>query len=464
MRSIDEGTNMRKPAIGLLATAGFGVAILLLLSMAFLVRGYLRQFQVVGDAVRHTNDVIERLNDTTSSLGDLRPAERSFLATRNPVYRAQFEEDVRAVRDGYRQAQSLTRDNPPQRERAARLLVLADKAIAYATADLVTAETRRPRLAGAPRDEQRETVRELIAMTHQMIAEENQLLNLRRSTARSALRRTTTSVLLAMALALALVMLSTWATVANISRRKHAQREQERLQQLLDLQAAREVNAQFQERIIAVLGHDLRNPLTAILMGSHALSQSPSEETKAILVRRILSSAQRMRRMIDQLLDFTRSRHAGIRVAPAPTDIACVVRRVLDELEMANPKRALRLNVDGVTMGEWDADRLEQVISNLAGNAIRYGDAATEIDVALKGGAEQITIAVHNSGAPIAPELLPLIFDPFRRGTNHGTDGLGLGLFITREIVQAHGGTIAVASTPTDGTTFSVVLPRHASV
>jgi len=297
-----------------------------------------------------------------------------------------------------------------------------------------------------------------------MIAEENQLLNLRRSTARSALRRTTTSVLLAMALALALVMLSTWATVANISRRKHAQREQERLQQLLDLQAAREVNAQFQERIIAVLGHDLRNPLTAILMGSHALSQSPSEETKAILVRRILSSAQRMRRMIDQLLDFTRSRHAGIRVAPAPTDIACVVRRVLDELEMANPKRALRLNVDGVTMGEWDADRLEQVISNLAGNAIRYGDAATEIDVALKGGAEQITIAVHNSGAPIAPELLPLIFDPFRRGTNHGTDGLGLGLFITREIVQAHGGTIAVASTPTDGTTFSVVLPRHASV
>jgi signal transduction histidine kinase len=259
-------------------------------------------------------------------------------------------------------------------------------------------------------------------------------------------------------------MFSTWATVANISRRKHAQREQDRLQQLLDLQAAREVNAQFQERIIAVLGHDLRNPLTAVLMGAHALTQSRTEETKAIMVRRILSSTKRMRRMIDQLLDFTRSRHAGIRVAPAPTDIACVVRRVLDELEMANPKRSLRLNVDGATIGEWDADRLEQVISNLAANAIRYGDAATDIDVALIGGAEQITIAVHNCGAPIAPDLLPLIFDPFRRGTNNGAEGLGLGLFITREIVEAHGGTIAVASTPTDGTTFSVVLPRHASI
>ncbi|MCU1282692.1 MAG: Histidine protein kinase AsgD, partial [bacterium] len=228
------------------------------------------------------------------------------------------------------------------------------------------------------------------------------------------------------------------------------------------LQAAREANARFQERFIGILGHDLRNPLTAILMGASALQRYASPATELKVVGRIQSSAERMRRMIEQLLDLTRARHGGgIPVELKSCDVAGVVRRVLDELEMAHPERTLTLDVRGDATGECDGDRLGQVVSNLVGNAIRHGERDGRVDVILEGDGDAVTLTVRNSGAPIAPELLPVMFDPFRRGNASSSGGLGLGLFITQQIVHAHGGTIDVMSSAESGTTFAVRLPRR---
>ena len=445
---------------GLLATAGYATAVVLLVIMAVLVRGYLARLDALGASVRHTNDVIERLNDATSSLLDLRTAERAFLATGNPAYRAQYDDAARAVSERYREVGELTADNPSQHERAARVLALSQKLLRY-TADAVAARAPRDQRRRALRDEERESMRELIALTREMTVEENQLLGERRLQARGALRQTITTVLLALGLALALVIVATWATSTNIARRKRALQEQARLQQLVELQAAREENARLQERFMGILGHDLRNPLSAILMGVTMLQGVLPEGDPRVLAR-IGSSAERMARMIDQLLDLTRSRHGGgIPVEPRPLELADVVRRVVEELELANPDRTLTVGVEGETWGEWDPDRLAQVVSNLVGNAIRHGDGERPVEVRVRGEGGEVALAVHNHGAPIAGELVPILFDPFHRAKGSSPSGLGLGLFIARQIVLAHGGEIGVASTAEEGTTFTVRLPRR---
>jgi signal transduction histidine kinase len=295
-----------------------------------------------------------------------------------------------------------------------------------------------------------------------MTQEENRLLTVRREQARDALRSTSTTVLLALAVALALVIVATWATTANIARRRKALREKEQLQQIVELQASREEDARLRERFNAVLGHDLRNPLSAILMGASTLQRGVLPAAEAKTVTRIQSSAERMGRMIDQLLDLTRVRSGGgIPVDPEPLDLAEVTRQVVDELEMANPQRTLHVDVQSEASGEWDPDRLAQVVSNLVGNAIHHGPTDQPVAVCVSGSAEEVMLAVHNTGEPIPGEFLPVMFDPFSRAEGNSRSGLGLGLFITQQIVLAHRGSIEVVSTAAEGTTFTVTLPRH---
>ena len=138
------------------------------------------------------------------------------------------------------------------------------------------------------------------------------------------------------------------------------------------------------------------------------------------------------------------------------------MRTVVDELQA--PELVIEAG-DDVT-GTWDPDSLEQVVSNLAGNAISHGASGAQVRLALRGESDRVVLSVHNAGPPIPEALRAVLFDPFRRGANDAKSramaGLGLGLFISREIVSAHGGTIAVTSSETEGTTFSVTLPRHA--
>jgi signal transduction histidine kinase len=149
-------------------------------------------------------------------------------------------------------------------------------------------------------------------------------------------------------------------------------------------------------------------------------------------------------------------------LSPEPIDLVPVVRQVLDELEDANPDWVLSFDIKGATVGRWDADRLAQVFSNLVANAIQHGDVAGGVRVSLDGTSPgTLRAEVHNLGV-IADELLPRLFEPLAGGQRRrdGSRGLGLGLYITREVVKAHGGVIAVRSDETSGTTFAFDLPR----
>ncbi|HTR49509.1 MAG TPA: PAS domain S-box protein [Kofleriaceae bacterium] len=241
----------------------------------------------------------------------------------------------------------------------------------------------------------------------------------------------------------------TLATIEDITERRAAERE-------------REEAAEFRERFLAIVSHDLRNPLNAIMLTSQRLAgvrDLPSVIGTGLA--RIRSSANRMAQMIAELLDLTRGRlGGGIPIETTHTDLHEIVRASIDELELANPGRRIALRATGEFDGQYDRERLAQVASNLIGNALHHGGEDGAVEVALVDhGADGIALVVRNGGSPIPVALIPHLFEPFRRGAT--SSGLGLGLYIASEIVHAHRGTIEVTSTASEGTTFTVRLPRE---
>jgi PAS domain S-box-containing protein len=225
--------------------------------------------------------------------------------------------------------------------------------------------------------------------------------------------------------------------------------------------------AAFRERFIGVLAHDLRNPLHAVVLSAGALRrQGDAPASWLRTLGRIAHAADRMERMVGNLLDLVRSHEGGgIPVTRKRTDLAAVVREVVEELEASHPGREIAVSIAGDTCAELDADRMAEVVSNLAGNALAYSPADSAVQVEVSGADGELALAVHNAGAPIPPKTLKTIFAPFRqgdepRGGAPAMRGLGLGLFIVGEIARAHGGTVAVSSTAEEGTTFTVRVPR----
>ena len=200
--------------------------------------------------------------------------------------------------------------------------------------------------------------------------------------------------------------------------------------------AEAERTVRYNEMFAGILGHDLRNPLAAITAGGHYLLRMDAGEKVSKTASRVLSSADRMARMIDQLLDFTRIRVGdGLPLRPASLDLDELCRRVKDEIEAAHADRSVDVVCEGSTVGEWDADRLLQVFSNLISNAIHYGRAGERVRVAVDArDPDVIAVEVHNGGV-VPTEVLPALFAPFRGTNKHQrSKGLGLGLFITQQI------------------------------
>jgi len=232
-----------------------------------------------------------------------------------------------------------------------------------------------------------------------------------------------------------------------------------------DLVAERERVALFQERMLGIVGHDLRSPLSAMNTGFELLDQHAIEvPALARILPRLHTSSRRMTRIINLLLDVTRARlGGGIPIQRRRVDLGELVRSIVDEQGLAYPSTAFELSANGPVEGIWDPDRLEQVIANLLGNAAQYGRPGSPVTLAVSATASTATITVHNTirTEPIATDLLETLFDPFRRGREQAAHarGLGLGLYIVSEIVRAHGGTIT-ATSAASGTDFVVVLPR----
>jgi two-component system sensor histidine kinase/response regulator len=247
------------------------------------------------------------------------------------------------------------------------------------------------------------------------------------------------------------------ATAAGDSIRRGVERLQAENARLAgELTRTREVNGLF----AGILSHDLRNPLGAILMSATVLSRKVADDEIKRALGRILSAGQRMNQMITQLLDFTRVRGAsGLQVERTRSDLVPIFGRAIDELS-GGVARAVTFEHGGDTCGRWDAERLAQVASHLVDNAFRHGAAGGPLRIEIGGGdPARVTVGVTNDGA-IAAELLPGLFEPFPSGALlNRRAGLGLGLFLSREIVVAHGGTLELTS-PGNPTTFLMTLPR----
>ncbi|MEX2178482.1 MAG: sensor histidine kinase [Gemmatimonadaceae bacterium] len=226
---------------------------------------------------------------------------------------------------------------------------------------------------------------------------------------------------------------------------------------------------QTKDRFLAILSHDLRNPLGAIMMSSSfIIERGQLGETDRGLVTRIASSARRMNEMVGDVLDFTRTRFGGdgIPIVRDEMDLQKTLQDVVLEVGTRYPKSIIQVEAGGALSGQWDSARLTQALTNLVCNAVQHGAAATPITVAARGSADDAVISVHNQGPVIPAKDIGQIFKvgvqagtPSANGNGH----LGLGLFIVERIVAAHGGTIDVQSAREEGTTFTVHLPREAA-
>jgi PAS domain S-box-containing protein len=247
----------------------------------------------------------------------------------------------------------------------------------------------------------------------------------------------------------------------DITERKEKEAERERL-----LGELSEANL-LRERLLGIVSHDLKSPLTSLTMTASLLDGEVTGEGAKKIGERILRSAERMKRLICQLLDFASIRaKGGLPVETTPVDLHALCRHAIDELAVAHPRNTISFEATGDCSGAWDGDRLAQVLANLLGNAIQHG-GGSPITVRIVDEKANVAIRVHNEGKPIPPDLLPFIFDPFRQGEELGKTqslSVGLGLHIVQQIVLAHGGQIEVDSRDGEGTTFTIHLPRHPTV
>ncbi len=220
------------------------------------------------------------------------------------------------------------------------------------------------------------------------------------------------------------------------------------------------------EMFTAVLGHDLRTPLSVIMTSAYIVNARSEDPAVRSATQRMVQSSKAMGRMIGDLLDLTRARlGGGIPISLHRNELEGVVRQSMEECTAANPGRVAELVVVGNTEGEFDSDRLAQVTSNLIGNAIKHGDISELVQVRVDGSApHEVTLSVRNRGT-IPADLMPHIFDPFRTRSRgpRSPDGLGLGLYIVREMVGAHGGEVSAESGVDEHTTFTVRVPRQAA-
>lgn len=245
---------------------------------------------------------------------------------------------------------------------------------------------------------------------------------------------------------------------------RSAVRARRRQYQMRDLHQQLSRAVQLSDMFMGILGHDLRTPLGAITMAAEVIIRSTEDPRVLRRAGRVLASADRMARMIEQLLDVARVRQGrGIGLHPAAANLFDIAKQVCQELTDAHPQARIEVSALGDPSGSWDADRLAQVVSNLVGNALEHGSPGEPVTVHVDGGQRaSLRLCVGNAGE-IPEEVIPSLFDPFKRCApfKAGDKGLGLGLFIAQEIARAHGGQISARVV--DGRTiFDVVLPREA--
>jgi signal transduction histidine kinase len=401
--------------------------------------------------IARAREVQTLLGSARSALVDAETGQRGFLLTGRSDYLEPLKSAETSLPADITELKRLTADDPAQQRGAADLERLASarredlrKTVALYQGDQTTAA-----LAIVRSGEGKAIMDDACRVIAEMRARAEILLEERTSKAR---RNFDLAMWIDVGAGLCLVVLGfiLFRINRDIARREELEKA------LLDA-------AHFQEEFIGILGHDLRNPLNAIVMATNRLERGDVPKSRSTTLARIASSTTRMRRMVDQLLDLTQARLGdGVPIRPKPeTDLCAVVTSVVDELRTAHPAAELVVETNGQVMGRWDPDRMAQVVSNVVANAIHYGVGAVAVRVSRADGAAMLE--VHNGGPPIPGDLLPHVFKAFHRRSPEDAPttrrGLGLGLFIAERIVGAHGGRIGVRSADPEGTTFTISLP-----
>ena len=218
---------------------------------------------------------------------------------------------------------------------------------------------------------------------------------------------------------------------------------------------------------LGMLGHDMRSPLQVIQMTTTYLSKLSAGNEVATCAARLSKSTRSIKALLDDLVDFNRTKLGlGISISPGAVDLETAFASEIEQLRVAYPSRAIEVEVTGNVSGVWDINRINQLLGNLVVNALKYGAFTSAIKISLQGLSGEVLFSVHNYGPTIDPSLLAQIFEPLKRGTDRqlvsaSDASMGLGLYIAREIVNAHGGTIAAVSDDNE-TVFTVRLPRLA--
>jgi signal transduction histidine kinase len=227
-------------------------------------------------------------------------------------------------------------------------------------------------------------------------------------------------------------------------------------------------NAQIENErnlLLGMLGHDMRGPLQVIQVTARLLSKADTATDVATAAARLLKSSASLRVLLDDLLDFNRTKLGlGITISPASINLAEAFSAEIEQLRVAHPGRSIDIEVNGDVSGVWDINRLNQLLGNLVVNAIKYGAFSSPVRIVLEGLPAEVRFAVHNNGPKIEHSLLAQIFEPLKRGPDNqfvsGNEGsFGLGLYIAREIAMAHHGDISAKSDENE-TVFTVRLPR----
>ncbi len=228
-------------------------------------------------------------------------------------------------------------------------------------------------------------------------------------------------------------------------------------------------SGETRDRFLAILGHDLRTPLSAISMAGLLLTRSPEDASRNVATgQRLSRSAATMTAMVNDLLEYSRTQLGGkMPIAPQSCDMGEIAQAAINDARLANPECVFELELGKELVGEFDAVRVQQVIMNLLANAAQYRQAHTAVHAALSGNHDSVCVSVCNEGTPILPESLKTIFSAMvqlavgEESAGRPSTSMGLGLFVAREIALAHGGSIDVTSTAQGGTVFSVKLPKH---
>lgn len=433
-----------------------------------------RSFVASLEWVDHTDRVIAKANEVRRRVIDLETAKRGFVITGDRAFLEPYEQGVAALATLYDELRALVSDNPAQVRRVGEIEAREKTWRFYAQEmiDLREHGGDYPSLARTRRG--KEQMDELRALFAEFLSVEQ---SLRDERSRSAQRDATGTIVVVGCLLLlgtSLLIVFHRRQLKSIAA-TYERAFEDRAALVLREKAAREqaeAAVRARDVFLAIASHELRTPLTPLTLHLHSIERMIAKEDRGVdpakiteKVRKAAKQVTQLERLVSELLDVSRLTEDRLRLDRQTTDLASVVSEAVERKrpEIEEARCALSLKLEPGVVGEWDRLRLDQVVTNLLDNAVKYG-SGKPIEVEVRSAASEAVLVVRDQGIGIGEADQERIFGRFERAvSDNNYGGFGLGLWISRHVVEAMGGRIGVSSKPNEGATFTVILPAKAA-